>query len=360
MQPRACKVLAVAVSLTLLSLSTGAWGTTVGYWRFEGGTGTSVPDSSTSGNTGSFFNSGPSYVGSCDVPLDRIPLTCASNDSALFFDAVDGDAIVVPSSSSIQPANAITIEFWIKYFSLSGRALLGKQYAGCCRNSYQIELNRGTSATTSFNLTDQGGVEHNLEGPAVPRGRWVHVAATWGSSSQEMRLYYDGQLVASEATPTSTSIIYDSNPLLIGGESDTNDPNPQSGFFNGFLDELRISDVALPPSAFLNAPECTSGSLEWGIPLPSKVLVTLLSAHPVIGGSPVDFVVETESPLRLLEIHDVSGRLVRRWSMSELDQRQFSWQPGISGEATVAGIYWIQAEAQDGGRSSRKVILLGR
>jgi hypothetical protein len=91
------------------------------------------------------------------------------------------------------------------------------------------------------------------------------VAATYDGAT--ISLYLDGALVSSAAAPdfagTGASNAY------VGRD-------PIGGGFRGSIDEVRISDVALAPSAFLNAPPAA-------VPLPG-VAAAGLSLIGGVGG----------------------------------------------------------------------------
>ena len=67
------------------------------------------------------------------------------------------------------------------------------------------------------------------------QGQWHHVVRTWNGSS--MSLYIDGVLEFSTNT-TGTSLVEGSHPVNLGLE-------PDSGHFNGSLDEFRFYDRPL-------------------------------------------------------------------------------------------------------------------
>ena len=91
----------------------------------------------------------------------------------------------------------------------------------------------------------------DISAPISP-ARWYHVAAVFDSDDESapMKLYLDGELVASGgiAAPNPDQ---NENPVSIGMllRSDHSDGQ----FFDGKIDELRISRVALPPTMFLGA-----------------------------------------------------------------------------------------------------------
>ena len=81
-----------------------------------------------------------------------------------------------------------------------------------------------------------------------------------------MRLYCDGGLIGS--TPLAGRIYYaDQRPFLIGGDSDVTEGVPSCCYFQGCIDEVRISDEALDPESFLTpcGPSTLVQTKTWGL-----------------------------------------------------------------------------------------------
>jgi len=84
----------------------------------------------------------------------------------------------------------------------------------------------------------------------VQEGEWYHAAAVFDitDSDQAMKLYLDGQLMATAARPQANPP--DNNaPTAIGFDRGDNDDH-----FDGLIDEVRISNVALTVDEFLLVP----------------------------------------------------------------------------------------------------------
>jgi|GEM_PF-1928352 len=236
-------LLGTVATILLACAVSGVRAETVAYWRFEEGTGLTALDTSGHDNTGALVN-GPSFSG--EVSSASIPLTGEPNHYSIGLDGVN-DVVVVHDSTSLRPGQGITLEAVVKP-GQGARVIFGKQlFSGCCVNSFQIELN-----PFRFQLTDTSGHDHLIQGPFDPApGIWHHIAATWDGTT--MRLYLDGKGVASG--PFTGNIGYDGNPVLIGAEDDGLGI-PGCCFFRGLIDEVRISNLALSPSEFLNSDRC--------------------------------------------------------------------------------------------------------
>jgi hypothetical protein len=84
---------------------------------------------------------------------------------------------------------------------------------------------------------------------------WHHIAATYNGST--MKLYIDGTEDAS--TAASLTIPDNSSPLLIGSTYGSGGRGETQGYFNGLLDEVRISNTAR--TTFTTKPYTTSKQL---------------------------------------------------------------------------------------------------
>ncbi|NUN03093.1 MAG: LamG domain-containing protein [Bryobacteraceae bacterium] len=219
---------------------------TIGYWRFEEGSGSLIADSSGRGNHGALTPAGAAF--SPVVPFDVVPADGFPNNWSLELNGADGAAIV-PDSPSLRPASGFTAEAMIDG---DGWVVLGKQIGNGTRNSYQIELRFGQ---LRFQLTDTSIRDHFVTA-SVPSGSgpfngFHHVAGSWDGSM--MRLYVNGAQVGS--VPFAGMLGYDANPFLIGADNDRAlGGGPACCWFGGRLDEIRLSDQALVPGQFIIDP----------------------------------------------------------------------------------------------------------
>jgi len=96
----------------------------------------------------------------------------------------------------------------------------------------------------------------------IPFNQWHHVAGTLDDATGAMNLYIDGNLAASAVTTVRP--FGDLDPSLSPGLGigALNSANPAFGpeYFNGFIDDLRLSDTALSPDQLL-VPEPSSATI---------------------------------------------------------------------------------------------------
>ena len=193
----------------------------VASYGFDEGSGTTVTDSSGSGNGGTV--SGATWA-------------IGKFGTALSFDGVN-DIVNVADSASLDLTTGMTLEAWVLPRALGSawRTVVLKEQTG--NYAYGLYANTGTGRP-SANVVS-GVTDHDLRGPAaLPLDTWVHVAATYDAAN--LRLYVNGTLAASEAATGSIST--STGALRIGGN------NLWPEFFQGRIDEVRIYNRALTQS----------------------------------------------------------------------------------------------------------------
>jgi hypothetical protein len=90
------------------------------------------------------------------------------------------------------------------------------------------------SGGVQFALVVRQGAWREARSPVLPLGRWYTVAGSYDGAF--LRLFVDGELVTSSAL--TGSIETSSRPLYLGSVEGNGD------IFDGFIDEVRVSDVA--------------------------------------------------------------------------------------------------------------------
>jgi len=189
--------------------------------HFDEGSGTTVKDETGHGNDGTIH--GATWV-------DGI------SGKALSFDGVD-DYIDCGSGSSLNIADEITIEAWVKPCSLSNNymCIAGKDKSGGPRyDSYSLKImnNRNFAFELIIN-----GTEKCLE-TSLSDEIWSHFVGTYDGSN--MILYKNGL----EVNHISISGLITTQPntnFVIGAYSN------YDLFFNGIIDEVAIYPKALTP-----------------------------------------------------------------------------------------------------------------
>jgi hypothetical protein len=197
----------------------------VGYWRFETAT---QADSSVGGYTGAFLGnaavggpgSGPTFPGIADnrsVLLDGDGDGVVTNLMDVNFSAAG--TIVAWVWQDVLPSNAYRI------FYICGRSQVA--------NDLDLQINWGDDRVY-FYTTNGASVASPY---ALPLHRWVMVAATFDTATNQSRLYLDGQLVASStvgAHSASDSVFTVGYSTVFGGR-----------WFQGAVDEVAVYGRAL-------------------------------------------------------------------------------------------------------------------
>ena len=227
---------------------------TVAYYRFEEGTAGSSPsgantiiDSSGNGLNGTSLG-GLSY--SALVAANPVPLTGAPNRLSLAFDGSSG-RVFIPDNPLFELTNSLTIEAYIEPFppveSFNSEQIV---FRGDDRGGWDPYYLGIFQTNLIFEITDSNNISSFVQAPITP-WVWHHVAATLDAATGKQSLYIDGVLVAqTNTTERPFGPLIGANPGL--GIGDVQSPN-YTEYFNGMIDEVRISDTALGPDQLLNA-----------------------------------------------------------------------------------------------------------
>jgi hypothetical protein len=160
--------------------------------------------------------------------------------------------VSIPSSSSLQPSNAITVEAWM--FPVPSGA----------NNPFFVGKSDGQNSTSqrTYEMTWPGGIlyfnlfvgtaTYGVVTAPIPSNQWTHIAATYASSTGTLSLYTNGTFAQATTVDASgrislvgQTIRQTAQPLCFGvcptveelGEGDT--------FAAGYLDEIRIWNTNL-------------------------------------------------------------------------------------------------------------------
>ena len=246
-------VLAAVVAGGMLLAAT-ANAATIAHYRFEQ----------------NFFDSGPNglngtAVGSLAFTNDVAPFP-TTGSSAL--DATnDFDFVRVLDDPLLHLTGDLTVEAFVRPFNdLPGggyepHTIVGKQNhegSGYFLDAYNLYYNQDTGSFCS-SVGFGGNLGKFIEsGSTFNDNEWHHVAMTYALTGDQatLSLYVDGN---QEATDTfeAVPLYFGDDPLHIGAGNYGSDPDGTGYFrrnFIGYIDEVRISDVALSPGQFLNVP----------------------------------------------------------------------------------------------------------
>lgn len=191
--------------------------------RHSGGTKFSLTDWSNNGNNG--FNRNVSTLDQSNKPYNTImPNECATFDGT-------GDYLIGPSNSFVVPTSQITLEAWIypRNFTTT-QVIISKNSS----TSYKL----GLSTAGKVQFYPIGGGSFLESKTALSGTRWTHIAATY--DGEVTSIYLNGNLDTAAFSifgPIGTN----TDSLTLGCD---NVSGTLSNFFNGLIDEARISNYA--------------------------------------------------------------------------------------------------------------------
>ena len=221
--------------------------TTVLLFHMDELGGTIVPDAST-------FNTGGTATGTTIV-AGRFGNGRSFNGTS---DYVEG-----LSNNLISAGQNFTLETWIKTTSSSGGAIFTTHNPGTGKYSNLGLYLAGGTGGGYFDIdinSGQGTSPINANGRKINDGQWHHIAAV--QSGANISLYVDGKF------DFQKSVLQEPNPSTLFRIAQNN----STGFFEGVVDEIRISkkarqpsefDLALPPVSLSATPASNAINLSW-------------------------------------------------------------------------------------------------
>jgi hypothetical protein len=150
--------------------------------------------------------------------------------------------LLIETDTTLYLTNQFTFEAWIKIpttVDSANRVIFGKGKDNLT-TAYQLSLTTaGKLHIYMDNDTSTVGLESD---DVLQSGRWNHVAATYNGS--DLRLFING--TESGSASVSKHILNSAEPLYIGKSL----TNSADSYFNGEIDEVRISSIARTASDF--------------------------------------------------------------------------------------------------------------
>jgi|GEM_PF-2676215 hypothetical protein len=300
------------LTLTIAAESAPPAGDEVGIWRFDEGSGTTATDSSGNGNLGSILGD-PSYV-------------AGISNTALSLDG-NNDYISIPDSSTLDVADAITLDLWINANRTDEYYRLIERDGGTTGDRYWVlRLDKG--GTLSFFLWDSGGSSHVVRTSAtISVGTWQHITATYDGSRQRI---YINDVLRAEGSVDVFTIQTGNQPVHLGGVL-------ANFFFSGLMDEVTIQDTAIPPTPQSLPTTATASPLD----VPQNDFQLVMAPNPL--RSTTTFRTTADIDQMWVHVFNLEGREVftTYWTTGEL----VSWDGvATSGERLANGFYLAYAD----------------
>jgi hypothetical protein len=196
----------------------------VGWWKFDEGPGKAI-DWSGLGQHGTVFGSAQSVLG--------------YDGDAIQLDGFD-DIIQLPIGSTIAMSDSITITTWIDFSDEGGTEQRIFDFGNSSEAGYMfLTPDNGTTMNFTINSND-GSVISQINAPhTLPTG-WHHVAVSIDSITMILKLYLDGESVASDTTGLLPSELGNTTNNWIGRSQ-----WGAQAYLNASLDDFRIYNYAL-------------------------------------------------------------------------------------------------------------------
>ena len=197
---------------------------TLGLWHFNG---ENIADSSTNAVQG-VIEGNAQWSTNQDWHEDAKPGHAFSFDGNTLITLGHADILI--------PTDAVTVEAWVYPQDLSGWRLIGTNWDSP-PGAYHLGVSGGYP---QFEInTDQDGVAFILAEVPLELGKWSHLAGTYDSNLNQVKLYVNGAEVAS--MEHSGKLADNDFDVIIGSK------NNRRFKWNGLIDEVRISSIARQP-----------------------------------------------------------------------------------------------------------------
>jgi hypothetical protein len=239
------KLIFITLALVLFNLTVNAQSGTVAYYPFNG----NANDYSGNSNNGFVYGATPT--------TDRF----GNSNSAYSFDG--NDYIEIPSSTSLNPVNQLSIAIWIKATNLPNTytPILhkgGPYQSGFTNREYIMFIEKNGTSNCNIYAESTGNIGRgytNVNNVSI-NNTWVFYVATFDRINHYLKLYLNGVMEA-QATDNNSSFINNNNPLKIGAWDETN--STYAPFYIGCLDDLRIFNKVLTEQEVLDLYNETAG-----------------------------------------------------------------------------------------------------
>jgi hypothetical protein len=244
----------IGLGLLLAGLAAPASAATIGYWRMEVDLDPSANGLRVANQVagGADLTSTEAFIDLAANPTGTVPNTGAPNLGSIGSSLQGGPNGIngTVAWSSVLDTSSLTAEFWAR--TGENEATLLRRSSGA--NGLTIANPNALTITYYVSNGAGGGVAVTLNTGHNMNATWRHYAFSYDQASGVGAFYVDGVVVASNNGLDGRAMYWGgASPLRVGLLMD------YAAAFNGTMDELRLSDVALPATQFLGAvPEPTT------------------------------------------------------------------------------------------------------
>ncbi|WP_223549140.1 LamG-like jellyroll fold domain-containing protein [Aestuariivivens sp. NBU2969] len=174
--------------------------------------------------------------------INRQNLSPPNKPSKLDFDGIN-DYIDFGDNTAFEFDTTFSMEAWIlQETTVSTGTIISKSNTKTSNGSgYQFTIKNNHPNLKFYN--NFGLILVDITSPyPITNNRWYHITATYNGSLA--KLFIDGIEVGSaSSTPPS----YGDEKFLIGATYNSDTPTSPNNYFNGFIDEVRLWNIALTP-----------------------------------------------------------------------------------------------------------------
>lgn len=268
----------VAMLAVVTTAAASAPAATIAYWQFdEGSDGATASSVLTQVNSPALDGTGVSEGSglpkfSSQVPVNTVVaagngVVNASNTGSLRLtntglpgnpNSHNASVIQADGSNALMKPASFTVELWVKVNQFANFAgIIGKERVDQTGCSWQIDTDnaghlRARFDTQTLGTGGSGVTGYNQSFTAtdfiINDGQWHHVALTYDQTTKGFVLYADYNVI--RTGNTAFNLVYDNDVFEIGHIGGRG--------FDGWVDEVRLSDTVLLPAQFLVAPEPAS------------------------------------------------------------------------------------------------------
>jgi len=247
-------------TLLVLVFPLSAGASTLAYWRFEGPLDanivsaadqisgkilTALPGASVDPAATLTYGEPAPFVGLNSSASFYNPIPNASNNTGICMMAPDDDQL------DLAGAAGVTIEAFVKPSEIRQAVIVRDYDYNENNHGYWVDIENSDQYT--FHIGDGSTYANVSSGEGtLTLDQWQHVAATWDGTT--MRIYVDGE--EKNSVPYTAGLKDNPGAFSIGGIvrwSGAASRSTEGQYYNGLIDEVRISDAALSPSQFLNS-----------------------------------------------------------------------------------------------------------
>jgi hypothetical protein len=246
----------IGAGLLAVALAAPAGAATIGYWRMEADLDATANGLRVANEVagGSALISNQAFVDLAANPNGTVPNTGAINLGSVG-STLQGGANGINGTVawySVLDSTSITAEFWAR--TNEGQATLLARSTGA--NGFTIANPNALTVTYRVSNGAGGSVAVTLNTGHNMDATWRHYAFTYDAPTGVGAFYVNGVMVTSNDGADGRALFWGgASPLRVGELMD------YAAAFNGTMDEVRLSDVALSSTQFLGAVPEPAGAL---------------------------------------------------------------------------------------------------